>query len=84
MKKWNNPELVMLGVENTKEGVCDCGATTYRTPNNEHFCHRDNLWHRNNCTSLNQGHYQSGSKCPTGGNHEWAGEAHKSNCCCAS
>ena len=67
MKKWNKPELLSLGVENTFEGVCDCGATTYKTAKNEHYCHRDNLWHRNNCTSLQQGHFQSGSNCPTGG-----------------
>ena len=84
MKKWNKPELLSLGVENTFEGVFDCGATTYKTAKNEHYCHRDNLWHRNNCTSLQQGHFQSGSNCPTGGNHEWAGQAHKSNCCCGT
>lgn len=83
MKKWETPELSVLGIEKTKT-TCECGATTYRTAANEHYCHRDNVWHRNNCSSLNQGHFQSGSNCPTGGNHEWAGAAHKSNCCCGT
>ena len=83
MKKWENPELSFLGIEKTREGVCDCGATTYRAPNNQHYCHRDNLWHRNNCMSLQQGHFQSGSNC--NGDHSfWGGKPHESNCCCAT
>ena len=41
------------------------------------------MWHRNNCMSLQQGHDQS-AKCPSDGNHEWAGSAHKSKCCCGN
>lgn len=79
-KNWINPELKSMVVSNTNT-TCDCGATTYRTAKNEHYCHRDNLWHQNNCMSLHQGHDQS-AKCPTGGSHEWSGTAHKSSCCC--
>ena len=88
MKKWENPRLSLLGIEKTKTNeLCNCGATLYSTEystdKNQHYCHRDGIWHRNNCPSLNQGHFQSGSRCPSGGNHEWAGQSHKSNCCCA-
>ena len=84
MKKWENPQLSFLGIEKTKSVVCPiCDGTTYaKDPEkNQHYCHRDNIWHQNNCMSLQQGHVQS-AKCPTGGNHEWAGQPHKSKCCC--
>lgn len=80
MKRWQKPELSFIGIEKTNDG-CDCGATLYKTSKNEHYCHREKLWHQNNCMSLHQGHVQS-AKCPTGGNHEWAGQPHKSKCCC--
>ncbi len=94
MKKWNNPELLSLGVENTFEGACDCGAALYGDDTstdysikNMHFCHNfsetGGTWHRNNCTSIkDENHVQSGSRCPSGGSHEWAGQSHNSNCCC--
>lgn len=82
MKKWENPQLSLLGIEKTKSLYCPICNTTKDAVKNEHYCHRDNLWHRNNCTSLGEGHFQSGSRCPSGGNHEWAGQSHKSNCCC--
>ena len=80
MKRWQKPELSFIGIEKTND-ECDCGATLYKTSKNEHYCHREKLWHQNNCMSLHQGHVQS-AKCPTGGNHEWAGQPHKSKCCC--
>ena len=83
MKKWENPQLSVLGIEKTNQQFCMCGATRDKTDKNQHYCHYDNLWHQNNCTSLKEGHFQSGSNCPTGGDHEWKGESHKSNCCCA-
>ena len=89
MKKWENPQLSLLGIEKTKSAVCPiCNGTTFKQPSdnnhgNQHYCHRDGVWHQNNCTSLNVGHFQSGSNCPNGGYHEWKGESHKSNCCCA-
>ena len=82
MKQWIKPEIKNLSLNETKT-QCDCGATLYKTSKNEHYCHRDKVWHQNNCMSLQQGHIQS-DKCPNDGNHEWAGEPHKSNCCCGS
>lgn len=48
MKKWNNPELLSLGVENTFEGDCDCtvGGVTFAgnansSGNNNHPCHKN-------------------------------------------
>lgn len=81
-KNWSNPDVSSLSLNETK-AECDCGATLYKTAQNEHYCHRDKVWHRNNCMSLQQGHDQS-AKCPSGGNHEWAGSAHKSKCCCGN
>lgn len=81
-KKWIKPEFGSAKLYETRT-ECDCGATLFKTPSNEHYCHRENLWHRNNCMSLQQGHDQS-AKCPTDGNHEWAGQAHKSKCCCGN
>lgn len=83
MKEWNNPQLFSLGVENTFD-ACDCEATTYKTVNNEHYCHFESKWHQNNCASLKDGHDQS-AKCPTGGSHydPW-NVAHKSKCCCGT
>ena len=81
MKKWENPQLSLLGIEKTKSLYCPICNTTKDAVKNEHYCHRDGVWHRNNCMSLQQGHDQS-AKCPNDGNHEWAGEAHKSKCCC--
>ena len=83
MKQWNKPKLYSLGIENTFEGVCDCGATLYATKENQHYCHKTGDWHRNNCASLGNGHDQS-AKCPDNGGHEWNGESHKSKCCCGS
>ena len=84
MKKWENPELSFWGIERTKSLLCPiCNVTKETTDiKNMHYCHKEDTWHRNNCTSLNTGHHQSGSNCPSGGNHEWSGQAHKSNCCC--
>lgn len=80
MKKWNNPELLSLGVENTFT-QCTCDATTIaKDPDkNVHYCHYDGKTHQNNCPSLKEGHKQS-DKCPDGGNH-WS-YPHVSACCC--
>ena len=83
MKKWENPQLSLLGIEKTNHQFCMCGATKDKTEKNQHYCHRDGIWHQNNCMSLHQGHDQS-AKCPSGGNHEWAGQSHKSSCCCGT
>ena len=62
MKKWNNPELMMLGVENTQEGGCT---------------HSDvSLFNSDGDTGLNKGHYchQPFDPCPGGNNdHSAAG-----------
>lgn len=50
-KKWIKPEFGSAKLYETRT-ECDCGATLFKTPSNEHHCHRENLWHRNNCMSL--------------------------------
>ena len=88
MKKWKKPNITGVKLDRTESQFCECitndSVTTFTTgpDKNVHYCHRDNMWHRNNCSSWNEGHHQCGSNCPTGGNHEWAGQSHKSNCCC--
>ena len=81
MKKWENPQLSVLGIEKTNQQFCMCGATKDKTEKNQHYCHYDEKWHQNNCSSLKEGHQQND---PCSGDHEWAGEAHKSKCCCGT
>ena len=88
MREWKKPNITGVKLDRTEAVECGCitnDPTTFaKDPNkNQHFCHRDNMWHQNNCMSLHAGHDQS-AKCPTGGNHEWAGQSHKSKCCCGS
>lgn len=75
MKKWNNPELMILGVENTsddthychKEGVAGC------TPNSKGD-HRD---------PTGKDHFWSGNECNI--DHKGLGESTSngnSKCCC--
>ena len=51
MKKWNNPELMVLGVENTfTDGDFDFFASW-----GGHTCHRESKFHNGNC-STGDGH----------------------------
>lgn len=52
MKKWNNPELMVLGVENTNEdqlGLPDGGVTFDSW--GWHNCHRQPDQHSGNCSN---------------------------------
>ena len=85
MKKWNNPKLMMLGLENTNEiNEIANGGLPDDNNGNQHYCHYYNEFHTNNCTSYNPDnnghtHTQSGN-CKDG--VHW-NESHKSKCCCA-
>lgn len=76
MKKWNNPELMILGVESTKQIECDF-PTTYdpNSPIQHHYCH------------LNPSHNHSSSQhngdAATGRKH-WVSENCDEHeyCCC--
>ena len=84
MKEWNKPQLLSLGVENTFE-VCDCGASLYKKdddePKNKNYCHRDGIWHKNNCASI--GHDQNNG-CNGTEICDWSNDPHKSKCCCVA
>ena len=88
MKKWNNPELLSLGVENTFEGDCTCsvvgtidGSTTFKAE--KHPCHKTgNGWH-NGSGNHNNGVEQNGHIPSVG----CTNEGHYDNdgnimCCC--
>ena len=85
MKKWNNPELLSLGVENTFEDSCSCGAQLFKSEEgdsdnngNQHYCHVDKIAHANNCVSWQNSDHRKDEQCS--GPH-WS-YAHVSKCCC--
>ncbi|MDY3002548.1 MAG: hypothetical protein SOR73_12880 [Romboutsia timonensis] len=58
MKKWNKPELLSSGVENTFT-ECTCDTSIVADPNNNgniHYCNYDGATHQNNCSRLNEDH----------------------------
>ena len=74
MKKWNSPEICMLGVEKTMteddiEVIVD----------NIHYCHKEEKYHLNGCghPRNNQDHISDDP------DHNWDGQPHVSKCCCA-
>lgn len=76
MKKWNNPELMILGVEKTQEDDCTCEPTLFKVEGkNQHYCHSDGKWHDQGC-----GHSHGGGACKDPA-HGWS-ESHKASCCC--
>ena len=82
MKKWNNPELLSLGVENTFD---DCFGATVFAPgqnNGTHYCHKTKGDHNppDNGKPDGQGisHTRSGY-CKT----HWDKTSEYSKCCCA-
>ena len=83
MKKWNKPELLSLGVENSSNN-CTC-VTKYNNgkPNKENlnYCHSLGEWHENNCASI--GHHMNNG-CKGTPECTWPGESHKSKCCCST
>ena len=79
MKKWNNPELLSLGVENTFEELDTQAANK---PINVHYCHNKNAdgsdigWHPNDtCNNSKDNGCKGTDLC------NWKGEPHKSKCC---
>ena len=83
MKKWINPELLSLGVENTFED-CGCDATTFKTgeDNTSHYCHDDGKYHGNGCKKphyMNNGCKGIIDQCAWYGPD---GDVSKSKCCC--
>lgn len=77
MKKWNNPELMVLGVENTRDDEwSEFGI------GNHHYCHRDD----NNECENGDNHKDDGASNPT--EHVFTGSkcsVHgpgNSKCCC--
>lgn len=81
MKKWNNPELMVLGVENTEDNCFDyAGAIASDNDNNIHFCHKLDEYHENHGNGNGDGHIRNG-KCPVENHPHWQGPG-GSNCCC--
>ena len=88
MKKWNNPELLSLGVENTFSDTtenCFQELTTFKNGQNTilHWCHAANNgngdWVDNtSCTHPRSNHHNN----PDQPEHDWAGNPKISKCCC--
>lgn len=86
MKKWNKPELLSLGVENTFDGCFD--STTFGNEGSAaaHYCHKTNSIHYPPDNNKPEGdppisHTRS-EKCEN--TPHWHLGQKYSSCCCAS